>query len=50
MDAALLHNLMTGTGSSSQLVGGLVVGMLYAVIGSAPSEVARNEPVSVCGT
>jgi len=33
MDAALLQNLMTGVGSSSQLVGGLVVGMLYAVIG-----------------
>src|SRR5262245_24716352 len=33
MDAALLQKLMTGTGSSSQLVGGFVVGMLYAVIG-----------------
>ncbi|MGA7545371.1 MAG: DUF6010 family protein [Methyloceanibacter sp.] len=33
MDAALLQNLMTGAGSSSQLVGGFVVGLLYAVIG-----------------
>src|SRR5262245_16369122 len=33
MDAALLQKLMTGNGSSSQLVGGFVVGMLYAVIG-----------------
>jgi hypothetical protein len=33
MDAALLQKLMTGTGSSSQLVAGFVVGMLYAVIG-----------------
>ena len=33
MDAALLQNLMTGAGSSSQLVGEFVVGLLYAVIG-----------------
>jgi hypothetical protein len=33
MNAALLKNLLTGAGSSSQLVGGLVVAMLYAVVG-----------------
>lgn len=33
MDSALLQNLLTGAGSSSQLIGGLVVAMLYAVIG-----------------
>jgi len=33
MDSALLKNLVTGVGSSSQFIGGLVVAMLYAVIG-----------------
>src|SRR6476620_4237620 len=33
MDSALLQNLMAGAGSSSQFVGGLVVALLYAVIG-----------------
>jgi hypothetical protein len=33
MNAALLKNLLTGAGSSSQLIGGLVVAMLYAVVG-----------------
>jgi hypothetical protein len=33
MEAALLQNLMGGTGSSSQLVGGFVIGLLYAGIG-----------------
>jgi hypothetical protein len=33
MDAALPQNLMAGTASSSQLVGGFIVGLLYAVIG-----------------
>ena len=33
MESALLQNLMTGAGSSSQFIGGLVVALLYAVIG-----------------
>jgi hypothetical protein len=33
MESALLQNLMTGAGSSSQFVGGLVVAVLYVVIG-----------------
>jgi hypothetical protein len=33
MDSALLKNLLAGAGSSSQFIGGLVVAMLYAVIG-----------------
>ena len=33
MDAALLRNLMAGAGSSSQFIGGLVVALLYLVIG-----------------
>src|SRR4029453_11704375 len=33
MDSALLQNLLTGAGSSSQFIGGLVVALLYAVIG-----------------
>jgi hypothetical protein len=33
MDSGLLHNLLTGAGSSSQLIGGIVVALLYAVIG-----------------
>ena len=33
MDSGLLHNLLTGTGSSVQLIGGIVVALLYAVIG-----------------
>jgi hypothetical protein len=33
MDSALLQNLMTVAGSSSQFIGGLVVALLYAVIG-----------------
>jgi uncharacterized protein DUF6010 len=33
MDSALLQNLVAGAGSSSQFIGGLVVALLYAVIG-----------------
>jgi uncharacterized protein DUF6010 len=33
MDSALLQNLLAGAGSSSQLIGGLVVAVLYVVIG-----------------
>ena len=33
MDSALLQNLVAGAGSSSQFIGGLVVAVLYAVIG-----------------
>ena len=33
MNSALLHNLIAGAGPTSQLVGGLVVVTLYAVIG-----------------
>jgi hypothetical protein len=33
LDSALLHNLIAGAGSSSQFIGGLVVAVLYAVIG-----------------
>jgi hypothetical protein len=33
MNIALLQNLMAGAGSSSQFIGGLVVALLYVVIG-----------------
>ena len=33
MDSALLRNLMTGAGSSGQLIGGLIIALLYGVIG-----------------
>jgi hypothetical protein len=33
MDTALLQNLMAGAGSNSQFIGGLVVALLYVVIG-----------------
>jgi len=33
MERALLRNLVAGAGSSSQLIGGLVVALLYLVIG-----------------
>ena len=33
MDPALLQNLIAGAGSSSQFIGGLVVALLYVVIG-----------------
>jgi hypothetical protein len=33
MESALLKNLLTGAGSSSQFIGGLVVALLYVVIG-----------------
>src|SRR5438094_2641112 len=33
MDSALLKNLVSGAGSSSQFIGGLVVALLYLVIG-----------------
>jgi hypothetical protein len=33
VDSALLQNLMVGAGSSSQFIGGLILAMLYAVIG-----------------
>jgi hypothetical protein len=36
MDSTLLQNLMTGAGSSSQFVGGLVVAVLYAVSVCSP--------------
>jgi hypothetical protein len=33
MEKALLQNLIAGAGSSSQLIGGLIVALLYVVIG-----------------
>jgi len=33
VDTALLHNLIVGAASSSQFIGGLIVAMLYVVIG-----------------
>jgi hypothetical protein len=33
MDTALLKNLVAGVGSGSQFIGGLVVALLYVVIG-----------------
>jgi hypothetical protein len=33
MDSALLQNLVAGTGSSSQFIGGLIIALLYVVIG-----------------
>ena len=33
MESALLKNLLTGAGSSSQFIGGVIVTLLYAVIG-----------------
>ncbi|MGB8394963.1 MAG: hypothetical protein WCE27_15250, partial [Pseudolabrys sp.] len=33
MEKALLQNLMAGAGSSSQFIGGLIVALLYVVIG-----------------
>jgi hypothetical protein len=33
LDSALLHNLIAGPGSSSQFIGGVVVVILYVVIG-----------------
>ena len=33
LDSALLQNLMAGAGSSSQFIGGLIVAVLYVVIG-----------------
>jgi hypothetical protein len=33
MDSALLKNLVAGAGSTNQFIGGLVVALLYAVIG-----------------
>jgi hypothetical protein len=33
MDAALLKNLLAGAGSTSQLVGGLIIALLYVVVG-----------------
>jgi hypothetical protein len=46
MDSALLQNLVAGTGSSSQFVGGLVIALLYVVIGLLrrrdPRRVSRN--------
>ena len=33
MDSALLQNLVAGAGSSSRFIGGLILAMLYAVIG-----------------
>jgi hypothetical protein len=33
MDLALLQNLVAGTGSSSQFIGGLVIALSYVVIG-----------------
>jgi Family of unknown function (DUF6010) len=33
MDSALLENLVTGAGSTSQFIGGLVIAFLYGVVG-----------------
>src|SRR5947208_15728794 len=33
MDSALLKTLMAGTGSTSQFVGGLIIALLFVVIG-----------------
>src|SRR6516162_3520315 len=33
MDAALLKNLLAGAGSTSQFVGGLIIALLYVVVG-----------------
>jgi hypothetical protein len=33
MDSALLQNLVAGTGSSNQFIGGLIIALLYVVIG-----------------
>ena len=33
MDSALLQNLVAGTGSSNRFIGGLVIALLYVVIG-----------------
>src|SRR5215813_3391351 len=33
MDSGLLQNLMVGAGSNSQLVGGLIIALLYVVVG-----------------
>ena len=33
MDAALLQNLLAGAGSPTQLVGGLIIAILYVVVG-----------------
>jgi hypothetical protein len=33
MNSALLQNLLAGAGSSGQFMGGLVIAVLYAVIG-----------------
>jgi hypothetical protein len=33
MDSALLKNLVAGAGSSSQFIGGLVIALLYVVVG-----------------
>jgi hypothetical protein len=33
MDSALLQNLIAGAGSSVRFIGGLIVAVLYAVIG-----------------
>ena len=33
MDAPLVQNLMSGTGSTSEFIGGLVLVLLYAVVG-----------------
>src|SRR5690242_5724978 len=33
MDAALLQNLLAGAGSPTQLVGGLIIAVLYVVVG-----------------
>jgi len=33
MDVALLKNLLTGAGSTSQFVGGLIIAQLYVVVG-----------------
>src|SRR5215831_2522726 len=33
MDSGLLQNLMVGAGSNSQLIGGLIIALLYVVVG-----------------
>ena len=45
MDTALLHSLIAGAGSSSKFIGGLIVAMLYAVIGLLSATGARADGI-----
>jgi len=42
MNAALLQNLIAGAESSSQFIGGLVVLVLYAVVGLLGASMLRS--------